>query len=77
MGAGVGLPANPAAADALTIAGEKDAAAASAGASSIAVYFYIALPTTPGLNLDDAVTKYFANPDPTGAGIISSVSGPA
>jgi raffinose/stachyose/melibiose transport system substrate-binding protein len=75
--AGVGLPANPAAADALTVPGEKDAAAASAGASSIAVYFDIALPTTPGLDLDNAVAKFFANPDPTGAGIISSVSGPA
>jgi raffinose/stachyose/melibiose transport system substrate-binding protein len=77
LGAGVGLPVNPAAADALTVPGAKDAAAANASASSIAVYFDIALPTTPGQNLDNAVAKFFANPDPTGAGIISSVSGPA
>lgn len=77
LGAGVGLPVNPAAADALTVPGAKDAAAANANATSIAVYFDTALPTTPGQNLDNAVAKFFANPDPTGAGIISSVSGPA
>ena len=77
MGAGIGLPANPAAADALTVPAAKDAAAANAGASSIATYFDIALPTTPGQNLDNAVAKFFANPDATGAGIISSVAGPA
>ena len=77
LGAGVGLPANPAAADALTVPAAKDAAAANASASSIAVYFDTALPTTPGQNLDNAVAKFFATPDPAGAGIISSVSGPA
>jgi raffinose/stachyose/melibiose transport system substrate-binding protein len=77
LGAGVGLPVNPAAADALTVPAAKDAAAANASATSIAVYFDTALPTTPGQNLDNAVAKFFANPDPTGAGIISSVSGPA
>jgi len=77
LGAGVGLPANPAAADALTVPGEQAAAAANAGASSIATYFDIALPTTAGQNLDNAVAKFFASPDPAGAGIISSVSGPA
>jgi raffinose/stachyose/melibiose transport system substrate-binding protein len=77
LGAGVGLPANPAAADALTVPAAKDAAAANASASSIATYFDIALPTTAGQNLDNAVAKFFANPDNAGAGIISSVSGPA
>lgn len=77
IGAGAGLPANPAAADALTVPAEKDAAAANAAAPYIAVYFDIALPTTPGQNLDNAVAKWFASPEPTGAGIISSVSGPA
>jgi raffinose/stachyose/melibiose transport system substrate-binding protein len=77
MGAGIGLPANPAAADALVVAGAKDAAAANAAAPYIAEYFDIALPTTPGQNLDNAVAKFFASPDNTGAGIISSVAGPA
>ena len=77
IGAGAGLPVNSAAADALTVPAEKDAAAEATGAPYVAVYFDIALPTTPGQNLDNAVAKFFANPDPTGAGIISSVSGPA
>ena len=33
--------------------------------------------TTPGQNLDNAVAKWFASPEPTGASITSSVSGPA
>jgi hypothetical protein len=40
------------------------------------VYFDIALPTTPGQNLDNAVAKWFASPEPTGSAIISSVSAP-
>jgi len=77
IGAGAGLPANPQAADALTVPAEKDAAAANAAAPYIAEYFDIALPTTPGQNLDNAVAKWFASPEPTGASIIQSVSGPA
>jgi raffinose/stachyose/melibiose transport system substrate-binding protein len=77
IGAGAGLPVNPAASDALTVAAEKDAAAAASGAPYTAVYFDIALPTTAGQNLDNAVAKWFASPEPTGAGIIQSVSGPA
>ena len=77
IGAGAGLPANPAAADALTVPAEKDAAAEATGAPYVAVYFDIALPTTPGQNLDNAVAKWFASPEPTGSSITSSVSGPA
>ena len=77
IGAGAGLPVNSAAADALTVPAEKDAAAEATGAPYVAVYFDIALPTTPGQNLDNAVAKWFASPEPTGSSITSSVSGPA
>ena len=76
IGAGVGLPANPAANGDLTVPAEQDAAAANAAAPYIAEYFDIALPTTPGQNLDNAVAKWFASPEPTGSAIISSVSAP-
>jgi len=77
IGAGVGLPANPAADSALTVPAEQDAAAANSAAPYIAEYFDIALPTTPGQNLDNAVAKWFSSPEPTGSSITSSVSGPA
>jgi raffinose/stachyose/melibiose transport system substrate-binding protein len=77
IGAGAGLPANPAAAGNLAVPAEKDAAAANSAAPYIAEYFDIALPTTPGQNLDNAVAKWFASPDGTGSAIMSSVSGPA
>jgi raffinose/stachyose/melibiose transport system substrate-binding protein len=77
IGAGAGLPVNPAASDALTVPAAKNAATAASGAPFVAVYFDIALPTTPGQNLDNAVAKWFASPEPTGASIISSVNGPA
>src|SRR5215469_10249189 len=54
IGAGAGLPANPAANTDLTVAGAKDAAAANSAAPYVAEYFDIALPTTPGQNLDNA-----------------------
>jgi len=76
IGAGVGLPANPAANSDLTVPAEQDAAAANSAAPYIAEYFDIALPTTPGQNLDNAVAKWFATPEPTGSAIISSVSAP-
>ena len=76
IGAGVGLPANPAADSDLTVQAEQDAAAANSAAPYIAEYFDIALPTTPGQNLDNAVAKWFATPEPTGSAIISSVSAP-
>jgi raffinose/stachyose/melibiose transport system substrate-binding protein len=76
IGAGAGLPANPAADGDLTVPAAKDAAAANSAAPYVAEYFDIALPTTPGQNLDNAVAKWFASPEPTGSGITSSVSAP-
>ncbi|HEX6454696.1 MAG TPA: extracellular solute-binding protein [Trebonia sp.] len=77
IGAGAGLPANPAVNSELTVPAEKDAATANSKAGYIAEYFDTALPTTPGQNLDNAVADWFAKPDSTGSAIISSVSGPA
>jgi raffinose/stachyose/melibiose transport system substrate-binding protein len=54
------LPANPAAASAITIPAVKDVLAASQKASFIQTYFDIALPTAPGQALDDAVANFFA-----------------
>ena len=76
VGAGAGLPANPAANGDLAVPAAKDAAAANSAAPYIAEYFDTALPTTPGQNLDNAVAKWFASPDATGSGITSSVSAP-
>ena len=78
IGAGAGLPANPAVNSDLTVPAEKDAAAVNSKAAYIAEYFDTALPTTPGQNLDNAIAKFFAVPNSgDGTGIISSVSGPA
>ena len=76
IGAGAGLPANPAADGDLAVPAAKDAATADSAAPYIAVYFDTALPTTPGQNLDNAVAAWFANPEPSGSKIISSVSAP-
>ena len=76
IGAGAGLPANPAANGDLAVPAEQNAAAANAAAPYIAEYFDTALPTTPGQNLDNAVAKWFASPEATGSGITSSVSAP-
>jgi raffinose/stachyose/melibiose transport system substrate-binding protein len=76
VGAGAGLPANPAANSALAFQGSKDASTANSKAAYVAVYFDTAMPTTPGQNLDNAVAKWFNNPEPTGTAIISSVQGP-
>jgi raffinose/stachyose/melibiose transport system substrate-binding protein len=76
VGAGVGLPANPAADNALVVPAEQTAAQANSSAKYIAEYFDIALPTTPGQNLDNAVAKFFSTPNSsTGAGIQASVNG--
>jgi raffinose/stachyose/melibiose transport system substrate-binding protein len=76
IGAGVGLPANPAANSDLVVPAEQAAAAANTSAGFVAEYFDIALPTTPGQNLDNAVAKFFTTPNSgTGAGIQTSVNG--
>ena len=76
IGAGVGLPANPAANGDLTVAAEQDAAAANSAAPYIAEYFDIALPhhsrPEPGQRGGEVVH----DPEPTGSAIISSVSAP-
>jgi raffinose/stachyose/melibiose transport system substrate-binding protein len=74
LSAGVGLPANPAATDAITVPAEKTAAAADQGASYSATYFDIALPTQQGQNLDNALANFFAGQGSSSA-IISSVHG--
>jgi raffinose/stachyose/melibiose transport system substrate-binding protein len=68
MGAGVGLPVNPAAASALPVAAEVQAQSANQNAPYIAVYFDQALPTQPGQNLDNAVANFFA-----GTGSVTSI----
>jgi raffinose/stachyose/melibiose transport system substrate-binding protein len=76
IGAGVGLPANPAANGDLVVPAEQTAAAANGSAGFVAEYFDTWLPTTPGQNLDNAVAKFFTTPSSgTGAGIQTSVNG--
>ncbi len=58
--ADVGLPANPAAASALTLTAEKQILQTSQSASYVQNYFDIAYPTNVGQALDNAVADYFA-----------------
>ena len=67
------LPANPAAASAITNATVKQVLDYSKQASFIQTYFDIALPTAPGQALDDAVANFFAGQGGPDA-ITSSVS---
>lgn len=76
MGAGTGLPANPAATSAIAFPGERVAASVAQAAPYTAVYFDTALPTQPGQNLDNAVANFFAGQGSASA-ITSSVAGPA
>ena len=76
MAAGTGLPANPAAASALSSPTLKQVLAANESASYIQEYFDIAFPTQVGQNLDNAVADYFAGQG-SAQSVISSVSGPA
>ena len=76
MAAGTGLPANPAAASALSSPTLKQVLAANESASYIHEYFDIAFPTQVGQNLDNAVADYFAGQG-SAQSVISSVSGPA
>jgi len=76
LGAGVGLPANPAAIGALTVPAEKTAASAAGTAPYTAIYFDTALQTQPGQNLDNAIANFFAGQGGNSQ-IIGSVNGPA
>jgi raffinose/stachyose/melibiose transport system substrate-binding protein len=58
--ADVGLPANPAAASALTLSSEKQILSISQKAAYVQNYFDIAYPTNVGQALDNAVADYFA-----------------
>jgi raffinose/stachyose/melibiose transport system substrate-binding protein len=58
--ANVGLPANPAAASALTLPAEKQILQLSQSATYIQNYFDIAYPTNVGQALDNAVANFFA-----------------
>jgi raffinose/stachyose/melibiose transport system substrate-binding protein len=76
IGAGTGLPANPAANGDLVVPAEQTAAQANSASAFIAEYFDTWLPTTQGQNLDNAVAKFFTTPGSgTGAGIQTSVNG--
>ncbi len=76
MGAGAGLPANPAATSAIAFPAERVAARYHQKAPYIAVYFDTALPTQPGQNLNNAVADFFGGQG-SAKQIISSVRGPA
>ncbi len=60
VAANVGLPANSAAASALTMPAMKDVVSANHSASYIQTYFDIAFPTSVGQALDTAIANYFA-----------------
>ncbi len=70
--ADVGLPANPAAASALTLPAEKQILALSQSASYVQNYFDIAYPTNVGQALDNAVADYFAGQG-TPTGIVTAI----
>jgi raffinose/stachyose/melibiose transport system substrate-binding protein len=76
MGAGAGLPANPAATSAIAFPAEQVAALYHQKAPYIAVYFDTAMPTQPGQNLNNAVADFFGGQG-SAQQIIASVRGPA
>ena len=60
VAANVGLPANPAAASALTLPALKQVLPYNHAAPFIQTYFDIAFPTNVGQALDTAIANYFA-----------------
>ena len=74
--ADVGLPANPAAASALTLASEKQILSTSQKAAYVQNYFDIAYPTNVGQALDNAVANYFAGQG-TPQSIVSAIDAAA
>jgi len=70
--ANVGLPANPAAASALSLPAEKTILTFSQHASYVQNYFDIAYPTNVGQALDNAVANYFAGQG-TPDGIVTAI----
>ena len=73
MAANVGLPANPAAASALTLPALKQVLAYNHAAPYVQTYFDIAFPTSVGQALDAAIATYFAGQG-TPQSIITTVS---
>jgi len=73
VGANVGLPANPAAATALTLPALKQILQVSHAAPYIQTYFDIAFPTSVGQALDAAIANFFAGQG-TPQSIITAVS---
>jgi raffinose/stachyose/melibiose transport system substrate-binding protein len=73
---GSGMPANKAAASAITVPAEKTAMSVYQSADYIQTYFDTALPQQPGQNLDTALANFFAGQG-NAQSIISSVQGPA
>jgi raffinose/stachyose/melibiose transport system substrate-binding protein len=73
VGANVGLPANPAAASALSMPALKQVLAYNHAAPYVQTYFDIAFPTSVGQALDAAIAAYFAGQG-TPQSIITAVS---
>ena len=73
MAANVGLPANPAAASALTLPALKQVLAYNHAAPYVQTYFDIAFPTSVGQALDAAIATYFAGQG-TPQSIVTAVS---
>ena len=73
VGANVGLPANPAAASALSMPALKQVLAYNHAAPYVQTYFDIAFPTSVGQALDAAIATYFAGQG-TPQSIITAVS---
>ena len=73
VAANVGLPANPAAASALSMPALKQVLAYNHAAPYVQTYFDIAFPTSVGQALDAAIATYFAGQG-TPQSIITTVS---
>ena len=73
---GSGMPANKAAAGAITVPGEKTALTTYQASDYIQTYFDTALPQQPGQNLDTALASFFAGQG-NAQSIVDSVKGPA
>jgi raffinose/stachyose/melibiose transport system substrate-binding protein len=73
VAANVGLPANPAAASALTLPAMQSVQQYNQAAPFIQVYFDIAMPTNVGQTLDTAIANFFAG-QATPQSIISTVN---
>jgi raffinose/stachyose/melibiose transport system substrate-binding protein len=76
VASGSGMPANKAAASAITVPAEKTAMSVYQASDYIQTYFDTALPQQPGQNLDTALANFFAGQG-SAQSIVSSIQGPA